>query len=117
VSGIAVSEYPMKAAATATAPCLTPPDQSDTAAPSISWNREFCHGAWVLSSYADVSAALRDPRFSVRRSGRWIEQQHRSGAHSRTQESLSSINCAHSSVSCRDRCYFSTVIPIPACGA
>ena len=72
MSGIAVSEYPMKAAATATAPCLTPPDQSDTAASSISWNREFCHGAWVLSSYADVSAALRDPRFSVQRSRRWI---------------------------------------------
>ena len=57
---------------TATALCLTPPDHSGTASQSISWNPEFCHGAWLLSGYADVSTALRDPRFSVRRSGRWI---------------------------------------------
>jgi cytochrome P450 len=39
---------------------------------SVFWSQEFCHGAWVLSDYADVAAALRDPSFSVRRTGRWV---------------------------------------------
>lgn len=38
----------------------------------VAWSEEFCGGAWVISSYADVAAALRDPRFSVRRAARWI---------------------------------------------
>ncbi len=71
MSGIAAPEHRMNAAAPA-APRLTLPEQSGTALPSVSWNQEFCHGAWVLSSYADVSTALRDPRFSVQRSRRWI---------------------------------------------
>jgi cytochrome P450 len=44
----------------------------DTEHESISWSEHFCHGAWLLSDYADVAAALRDPRFSVRRTGRWV---------------------------------------------
>jgi cytochrome P450 len=39
---------------------------------SISWSAQFCHGAWLLSGYADVAATLRDSRFSARRSGRWV---------------------------------------------
>ncbi|MFJ3046724.1 cytochrome P450 [Herbaspirillum chlorophenolicum] len=38
----------------------------------MEWSEEFCGGAWVIRSYADVAAALRDPRFSVRRAARWI---------------------------------------------
>ncbi|MBB5393268.1 MULTISPECIES: cytochrome P450 [unclassified Herbaspirillum] len=38
----------------------------------MEWNEEFCGGAWIIRSYADVAAALRDPRFSVRRAARWI---------------------------------------------
>lgn len=37
----------------------------------LHWNEEFCGGAWVLTDYADVAAALRDPRYSVRRAGGW----------------------------------------------
>lgn len=36
------------------------------------WDESYCGGAWVLSAYDDVAAALRDPRFSVRRAARWI---------------------------------------------
>ncbi|MBP0597395.1 cytochrome P450 [Herbaspirillum sp. LeCh32-8] len=36
------------------------------------WSEQYCGGAWVLSGYDDVAAALRDPRFSVRRAARWI---------------------------------------------
>jgi hypothetical protein len=36
------------------------------------WSEAYCGGAWLLSAYDDVSAALRDPRFSVRRAARWI---------------------------------------------
>lgn len=39
---------------------------------SISWSEHFYPGAWLLSDYADVAAALRDPRFSVRRTSRWV---------------------------------------------
>ncbi|WP_343585466.1 cytochrome P450 [Herbaspirillum sp.] len=38
----------------------------------VAWSEAFCGGAWVISSYADVAAALRDPSFSVRRAARWI---------------------------------------------
>jgi cytochrome P450 len=37
----------------------------------IHWNEEFCGGAWLLTDYADVASALKDPRFSVRRAGGW----------------------------------------------
>jgi cytochrome P450 len=36
------------------------------------WSTAYCGGAWVLSGYDEVAAALRDPRFSVRRAARWI---------------------------------------------
>jgi cytochrome P450 len=36
------------------------------------WREEFCGGAWLLGDYADVAAALRDQRFSVNRTGRWV---------------------------------------------
>ncbi|PSB92115.1 cytochrome P450 [Candidatus Pandoraea novymonadis] len=36
------------------------------------WSEVYCKGAWVLSSYRDVAAALRDPRFSVARAARWV---------------------------------------------
>lgn len=32
----------------------------------------FCGGAWLLTDYVDITAALKDPRFSVARTGRWI---------------------------------------------
>lgn len=38
----------------------------------LHWSGEFCGGAWLLTQYADVAAALRDPRFSVRRAGGWV---------------------------------------------
>ncbi|KAF3996878.1 cytochrome P450 [Glaciimonas immobilis] len=37
----------------------------------LHWNEEFCGGAWLLTEYADVASALRDPRLSVRRAGGW----------------------------------------------
>jgi len=36
------------------------------------WSEAYCGGAWVLTGYDEVMAALRDPRFSVRRAARWI---------------------------------------------
>jgi cytochrome P450 len=36
------------------------------------WSEAYCGGAWLLTGYDDVMAALRDPRFSVRRAARWI---------------------------------------------
>ncbi|WDZ94182.1 cytochrome P450 [Herbaspirillum sp. WKF16] len=36
------------------------------------WSEDYGDGAWVLSGYDEVAAALRDPRFSVRRAARWI---------------------------------------------
>jgi cytochrome P450 len=39
---------------------------------ALHWSEEFCGGAWLLTDYADVAAVLRDPRFSVQRTGRWI---------------------------------------------
>lgn len=38
----------------------------------VLWSEEFCGGAWLLTSYADVANALRDSRFSVRRAGGWV---------------------------------------------
>jgi cytochrome P450 len=38
----------------------------------LHWSEAFCGGAWLLTDYADVMNALRDPRFSVQRTGRWI---------------------------------------------
>src|SRR5450830_1348277 len=38
---------------------------------ALHWSPEFCGGAWLLTDYADVASALRDPRFSVRRAGGW----------------------------------------------
>lgn len=38
----------------------------------IHWSEEFFGGSWLLTRYADVSAVLRDPRFSVQRVGRWL---------------------------------------------
>lgn len=37
----------------------------------VHWNEEFCGGAWLLTDYADVMHALRDPAFSTRRAGGW----------------------------------------------
>ncbi|GAB2886255.1 cytochrome P450 [Paralcaligenes ginsengisoli] len=42
------------------------------AAGPLHWNREFCGGAWLLVRHADVASVLRDPRFSVRRAGGWV---------------------------------------------
>jgi cytochrome P450 len=41
------------------------------AAGALQWSPEFCGGAWLLTSHADVANVLRDPRFSVRRAGGW----------------------------------------------
>lgn len=38
----------------------------------VTWSEDFCAGAWVITRYQDVAAALRDPRFSVRRAARWV---------------------------------------------
>jgi len=38
----------------------------------LSWSEQFFQGAWVLSDYVDVAAALRDPRYSVQRAARWV---------------------------------------------
>ncbi|MFP3244295.1 MAG: cytochrome P450 [Paraburkholderia sp.] len=38
----------------------------------IFWSGEFYGGGWILTRYEDVEAMLRDPRFSARRTGRWI---------------------------------------------
>ncbi|MDT0355197.1 cytochrome P450 [Herbaspirillum huttiense F1] len=38
----------------------------------LHWSTAHCGGAWVITGYEDVAAALRDPRFSVRRAARWI---------------------------------------------
>jgi cytochrome P450 len=35
------------------------------------WCEEFLGGAWVVTRHADVTAVLRDPRFSARRTGGW----------------------------------------------
>ena len=39
---------------------------------AIHWSEDFFGGAWLLTRYADVTAVLRDPRFSVQRVGRWL---------------------------------------------
>ena len=36
------------------------------------WSEAYCGGAWLLTGYDQVMAALHDPRFSVRRAARWI---------------------------------------------
>lgn len=41
---------------------------------SVLWSAAHCGGAWVISSYDGVAAALRDPRLSVRRGARWINR-------------------------------------------
>ncbi|QBP75850.1 cytochrome P450 [Herbaspirillum huttiense] len=38
----------------------------------LHWSTAHCGGAWVITGYEEVAAALRDPRFSVRRAARWI---------------------------------------------
>lgn len=38
----------------------------------LHWSESFFGGAWLLTRYDDVTAALRDPRFSVQRVGRWL---------------------------------------------
>jgi len=38
----------------------------------LHWSSAHCGGAWVITGYEEVAAALRDPRFSVRRAARWI---------------------------------------------
>jgi cytochrome P450 len=42
------------------------------AAGPLHWSQEFFGGAWLLPHYADVAAVLRDPRFSSRRAGGWV---------------------------------------------
>lgn len=39
---------------------------------AVQWSTAHCGGAWVISGHEQVAAALRDPRFSVRRAARWI---------------------------------------------
>jgi len=36
------------------------------------WDKEHGPGAWIVQRYADVAAALRDPRFSAARAARWV---------------------------------------------
>ena len=51
------------------------PDGSTAACGGIrepAWSEAYCGGAWLLTGYDDVMAALRDPRFSARRAARWI---------------------------------------------
>lgn len=38
----------------------------------IHWSNELFGGAWLLTRYADIEAALGDPRFSARRVGGWV---------------------------------------------
>jgi cytochrome P450 len=38
----------------------------------LHWSEEFFGGAWLLTRHADVEAVLRDPRFSARRTGGWV---------------------------------------------
>lgn len=40
--------------------------------PPIVWSEDHCGGAWLISGYAQVGTALKDPRFSVQRAARWI---------------------------------------------
>jgi hypothetical protein len=35
------------------------------------WCEEFLDGAWMVTRHADVTAVLRDPRFSAQRTGGW----------------------------------------------
>lgn len=42
------------------------------AAGPLHWSEEFFGGAWLVPRYADVMAVLRDPRFSSRRAGGWV---------------------------------------------
>jgi cytochrome P450 len=46
--------------------------QAAHAAQAPFWSPDYSGGAWLLSRYDDVAAALHDPRFSVRRVARWI---------------------------------------------
>ncbi len=39
---------------------------------AVQWSTAHCGGAWIISGHEQVAAALRDPRFSVRRAARWI---------------------------------------------
>ena len=38
----------------------------------LHWSDEFFEGAWLLTRHRDVEALLRDPRFSARRTGGWV---------------------------------------------
>ena len=38
----------------------------------IHWSEELFDGAWVLTSFAGVRSALKDPRLSARRTGGWV---------------------------------------------
>lgn len=46
----------------------------------ICWSDEFFGGAWVLTTYDAVSAALRDPRLSAQRTGGWLMRGSRHGS-------------------------------------
>ncbi len=46
------------------------------AAGPIHWSEDFFGGAWLLTRYADVANALRDPRFSAQRAGGWVNRSH-----------------------------------------
>lgn len=46
--------------------------RSDDALSPPRWSTAYCGGAWVVERYADVAQALRDPRYSVARAGRWV---------------------------------------------
>lgn len=42
------------------------------ASSAIRWSEDYFGGAWLVTRYADVERALRDPRLSVRRTGGWV---------------------------------------------
>lgn len=45
------------------------------AAGPLHWNEALFGGAWVVTTQADVQAALRDPRLSSARTGGWVMRQ------------------------------------------
>lgn len=45
-----------------------------SAAGPVLWRDDVFQGAWLLTRHADVEFALRDPRFSARRTGGWIKR-------------------------------------------
>ncbi len=40
--------------------------------PSPHWSDRYCGGAWIVSSYREAAAALRDRRLTTARAGAWV---------------------------------------------